>query len=295
MATNRRALLKGMAAAGAVVASGVTTAEARARKQAPADAIGMLYDATLCIGCKTCVVACKQANGLPPDTSRGDGLWDAPDDLNSKTKNIIKLYKSDGRQSFMKAQCMHCVDPSCINACMMGSLEKREYGVVTWHGERCTGCRYCGVACPYGIPTYEYDKAFPDVVKCEMCAQRKDKPFNPACCEVCPVKAVIFGQYADLLVEAKRRLAEHPDRYEPKVFGETDGGGTQVLYLTAAGIPFDKLGLPDLGPEPVPHLQQSIQHGIYQGFIAPTALFAVLAGVIWRNRKVAARGEGVDS
>ncbi|MBI4914872.1 MAG: hydrogenase 2 operon protein HybA [Acidobacteria bacterium] len=295
MATNRRALLKGMAAAGAVVASGVTTAEARARKRAPADAIGMLYDATLCIGCKTCVVACKQANGLPPDTSRGDGLWDAPDDLNSKTKNIIKLYKGEGRQSFMKAQCMHCVDPSCINACMMGSLEKREYGVVTWHGERCTGCRYCGVACPYGIPTYEYDKAFPAVVKCEMCAQRKDKPFKPACCEICPVKAVIFGTYADLLVEAKRRLAEHPDRYEPKVFGETDGGGTQVLYLSAAGIPFDKLGLPDLGPEPVPQLQQSIQHGIYQGFIAPAALFAVLAGVIWRNRKAAARGEGVDS
>jgi Fe-S-cluster-containing dehydrogenase component len=294
MATNRRALLKGMAAAGAVVASGVTTAEARARKRAPADAIGMLYDATLCIGCKTCVVACKKANGLPPDTSRGE-LWDAADDLNSKTKNIIKLYRGEGRESYMKAQCMHCVDPSCVNACMMGSLEKREFGVVTWLSERCTGCRYCGVACPYGIPKYEYDKAFPDVIKCEMCAQRPDKPFSPACCEVCPRAAVISGKYADLLVEAKRRLAEHPERYEPKVFGETDGGGTQVLYLSAKGIPFGKLGLPDLGPDPVPELQQTIQHGIYQGFIAPAALFAVLAGVIWRNRKVAAKGEGVES
>ena len=285
MAVNRRAFLKGAAVAGAVATVASGPAEAREKRAAPADAVGMLYDATLCIGCKTCVVACKQANGNPPDTSTMGAMYDAPTGLNSKTRNVIKLYQENGQQSYMKAQCMHCVDPACINACMMGSLKKREYGVVTWHGERCTGCRYCGIACPYGVPKYEYDKAWPKVVKCELCAEREGKPFQPACCEVCPREAVIAGNYTDLLAEAKRRLAANPDRYEPKVFGETDGGGTQVLYLSAAGVPFDKLGLPDLGPEPVPQLQQVIQHGIYQGAVIPVALLAVFAGAVWRSKR----------
>ena len=69
----------------------------------------------------------------------------------------------------------------------------------------------------------------------------------------------------------------------PKVYGETDAGGTQVLYLSH--VPFDKLGLPALGEEPAPKLAQSIQHGVYRGFVAPVALYAVLGAVMWRNRK----------
>ena len=288
MAVNRRAFLKGAAVAGAAAAVASGPAEAREKRAAPADAVGMLYDATLCIGCKTCVVACKQANGNPPDTSTMGALYDAPTGLNSKTRNVIKLYQEDGRQSYMKAQCMHCIDPACINACMMGSLKKREFGIVTWHGERCTGCRYCGVACPYGVPTYEFHKAWPGVVKCEMCHHRVVKGQQPACCEVCPRHAVIFGKHPDLLAEARRRLAEHPDRYEPKVFGETEGGGTQVLYLSKAGIGFDKLGLPNLGPESAAATQQDIQHALYQGFVAPAVLLAVFGGVVWRNRRMQA-------
>ncbi|HPS77504.1 MAG TPA: hydrogenase 2 operon protein HybA [Thermoanaerobaculaceae bacterium] len=290
MAVNRRAFLKGAAVAGAGAAAAVVSspAEAREKRAVPADAVGMLYDAALCIGCKTCVVACKQANGNPPDTSTMGALYDAPTSLNSKTRNVIKLYEEGGQQSYMKAQCMHCVDPACINACMMGSLAKREFGIVTWHGERCTGCRYCGIACPYGVPTYEFHKAWPGVVKCEMCHHRVIKGLQPACCEVCPRHAVIFGQYPQLLAEAKRRLAEHPDRYEPRVFGESDGGGTQVLYLSKAGIGFDKLGLPSLGAESVPATQQDIQHALYQGFAAPAVLLAVFGGVVWRNRRMQA-------
>jgi Fe-S-cluster-containing dehydrogenase component len=251
----------------------------------PTDAVGMLYDATRCIGCKTCVVACKQANDMPPDSASTGGLYDAPIDLNSKTKNIIKQYQDGEKQSYMKAQCMHCVDPSCVNACMMGSLAKRENGIVTWHGERCTGCRYCGIACPYGVPKYEFEKSFPRVIKCEMCSHRIAKGQIPACCEVCPRQAVIYGKYSGLVADAKKRLADFPDRYFPKVFGLEDGGGTQVLYLSKAGISFENLGLPDLGSDPVPELQQTIQHGIYQGFVAPVALFAVFGAVMWRNRR----------
>jgi formate dehydrogenase iron-sulfur subunit len=291
MPVNRRAFLKGAAVAGATATVTPKAALAREKRVPAPDAVGMLYDATLCIGCKTCVVACKEANGMPPDTRTMGALYDAPTELNSKTRNIIKLYHEGDQQSYMKAQCMHCVDPACVNACMMGSLQKREFGIVTWHGERCTGCRYCGIACPYGVPKYEFEKAFPSVVKCEMCSHLVTKGKQPACCEVCPRHAVIFGKYPELLAEAKRRVATDPERYEPKVFGEADGGGTQVLYLSKAGVGFDKLGLPNLGNEPVPEVQQVIQHGIYQGFVAPVALLAVFAGVVWRNKRTQAADE----
>jgi Fe-S-cluster-containing dehydrogenase component len=287
MTVDRRTALKALAGVGAAAAAGsAVSVEARERRTAPPDAIGMLYDATLCIGCKTCVVACKEANGLPPDWDR-DRLYDAPKDLSAVTKNIIKLYHEGDKLSYVKRQCMHCIDPGCVGACMIGALQKREHGVVTWDGDRCIGCRYCQIACPFEVPKFEWNTPIPHIVKCELCKNRPGKPFQPACCDVCPRGAVIAGKYPDLLAEAHRRLAENPGRYEPKVYGEHDGGGTQVLYLSKAGIPFGSLGLPDLGEKPVPETAQKIQHGVYQGFIAPAVLYVILSAVIWRNRKSA--------
>lgn len=283
MAVDRRALLKGLTAAATAAVAAPAAASPVRRPQAPPDAVGMLYDATLCIGCKTCVVACRKANNLEYEAH--STLWDDPLDLSGRTKNIIKLYREGSQVSYMKQQCMHCLDPGCVGACMMGSFQKREHGIVTWKGDRCIGCRYCAVACPYNIPKFEWDKAFPLVVKCELCSHRIAEGGIPACCEVCPRHAVIYGSYPELLAEAKRRLAEQPDHYYPKVFGESDGGGTQVLYLTARDVPFEKLGLPTLDEEPVPHLVRTVQHGIYKGFIAPVVLYVALGAVMLRNRK----------
>src|SRR5581483_5246679 len=111
MSTDRRQFFRNIAAAATLTAV-PTAALAREKKQAPSDAVGLLYDATLCIGCKTCTVACREANDLPPDTSGyGGGLYDAPDSLNGSTKTVIALYKEAEEQSFVKKQCMHCVDP----------------------------------------------------------------------------------------------------------------------------------------------------------------------------------------
>ena len=287
MAVDRRLFLKGVAAAGAAgVASAAPVKAARERKVAPADARGMLYDTTLCIGCKACVRACKEANDLPADTrveSMG-GLYDAPADLNDYTKNIIKLYQEGDRRSYVKKQCMQCVDPACVGACMIGAFKKREYGIITWDKDRCIGCRYCQMACPFNVPKFEWSSTNPYIIKCEYCKQRKgDKQWEPACCEVCPRQAVIAGTREELLEEAKKRLADNPDKYYPKIYGEKDLGGTQVLYLSH--VPFDKLGFKFDDETPVPELQQTIQHGIYQGFVAPAALYALMGGVIWRNRR----------
>ncbi|HEX6901140.1 MAG TPA: hydrogenase 2 operon protein HybA [Thermoanaerobaculia bacterium] len=294
MALDRRSLLKGAALTAAAATVGTAPAGARERRAAPADAVGLLYDTTRCIGCKACVVACKEANNMPPDTDGyGGGLYDAPEALNETTRNVIQLYQGEDETSFVKRQCMHCVDPGCVGACMLGALQKREYGIVTWDGSRCIGCRYCQVACPFNVPKFEWSKKAPKIVKCELCVHRLREGKEPACSEVCPRQAVIFGTRAELLAEAHRRLAGHPDRYVPKVYGEHELGGTQCLYLSH--VPFEKLGFRFQHDEPVPEVQQTVQHGIYQGFAAPLALYAVLGAVMFRNRRNGAGETGPDS
>jgi formate dehydrogenase beta subunit len=287
MAVDRRAVLQVLAGTGAAAVAPAPAAAASARREAPPDAVGLLYDATRCIGCKACVAACAEANDLEPDRSGiPGGLYQAPTDLNARTKNLIKLYRDGDRVSYVKVQCMHCIDPACAAACMIGALQKREHGIVTWEPSRCIGCRYCQAVCPFDVPKFEWSKSNPHIVKCELCRERLADGRQPACSEVCPRQAVVFGRRDELLAEARRRLAEAPGRYVDRIYGEREGGGTQVLYLAA--VPFDKLGLPDLGDASAPQVARTVQHGVYQGFVAPVVLYALLGGVMWRNRRTSA-------
>src|SRR5271165_4969632 len=262
---NRRQLLVGIVGAGGAVAGGLATSavaeEHPAHPVAPPDAVSMLYDNTICTGCRACMTACSEANGLPPDTSSGlpfettlaSGLWDIPADLNSKTKNIIKLYRetNDTGFAFVKRQCMHC--------------------------------RYCEVACPFDVPKFEWDKWNPKIVKCEFCFdQRLKQSKQPACTEVCPTGAVIFGKRVDLLDKAKQRVAAEPDKYfENRVYGEYEAGGTQVLYLSS--VPFDKIGLPKLGSTSLGHYATKVTSVIYKWLSGPILVGALLGALIKRN------------
>ncbi len=293
MGIRRRTALKGLLVAGATIA-GVKPARAAARV-APPDAVGMLYDATRCIGCKACMSACREANDLPPDPGTAtpfaeatapNGLYHAPVDLTARAKTVVKLHAEGNERSFVKVQCMHCVDPACVGACMLGALKKREFGIVSYDDSLCVGCRYCQMGCPYNVPRFEWTKVSPRIVKCELCDHRLREGRLPACVEACPRDAVIFGRRANLLREAKLRLARYPERYMPKVYGETDGGGTQVLYLSA--VPFEKLGLPDLGTESVATRARTVQHVVHKFFIPPAILYGVLSVVTLRNRRKAA-------
>jgi Fe-S-cluster-containing dehydrogenase component len=303
MHISRRSLLKGIVATGAAGAV-AGRVEAREAKRVGPDEVGMLYDATRCIGCRACVTRCKEANDLPVDrASLEGGVYDAPTDLNATTKNIIKLYAEGDRRSFVKMQCMHCADPACVSVCMAGALhregegkrdmggERKGSGVVIYDKLLCVGCRYCQIACPFNVPKFMWHAAIPLIVKCEMCRHR---PEGPACCEVCPREAVIYGRMSTLAREAHRRIEAAPGRYQKRVYGEVEGGGTHVLYLAAAAIPFEKLGLPELPHEPLPEMSEHVQHTIYKGFIAPAALYAAVLGVQLYHRKKKASQQGEE-
>jgi len=241
--SDRRHFLKGLvAASGAAVAATaavVPQAAARETRQRPPEAVGLLYDATLCIGCKACVAACKEANGNPPEFSTADQLWDTPLDTSAKTFNLIKMYRSgtmetkDAEQNgyaFMKTSCMHCADPSCVSACPVSAMVKNpENGIVEYNADACIGCRYCVAACPFGIPKYQYDSPTGKIGKCELCRHRHKEGRYSACAEVCPTGATLYGRTEDLLVEARRRLAMKPGTVEVFPRGRLRHGQAKLL------------------------------------------------------------------
>jgi Fe-S-cluster-containing dehydrogenase component len=315
--STRRDFLKGVLASGAAVTAAAVAEPAAARetKSRPPEALGLLYDATLCVGCKACVAACKAANNNPAEFSTPEQLWDTPLDTSGYTFNIIKMYRNGSAEtkdqetngfSFMKISCMHCADPSCVSACPVSAMTKNpETGVVGYDPDKCIGCRYCVAACPFGIPKYQYDSPTGKIGKCELCRHRTKDGHYSACAEVCPTGATLYGKTSDLLAEAKRRLALKPGtlfkvprgklggvdqsyenvvgNYLQHVYGEKEYGGTQVLKLS--GVPFEKVGLPNLPEDAAAALSETIQHTLYANMIMPVAVLGALTYVAKRNVK----------
>lgn len=189
---------------------------------------GILTDLTKCIGCEACVWACKEINGLPRSDARqlSDTTWTTID--RRRGVNI-------------RRQCMHCLDPTCVSACPVAALEKTEAGPVIYHEDRCMGCRYCIMACPFEIPKYEWDAVLPKVQKCIMCFEKRvSRGQQPACTSVCPTGATIFGEREQLISEARRRISDEPGRYVDHIYGMNEAGGTSVLYVS--DVPFSQLG-----------------------------------------------------
>ena len=242
------------------------------------DQPAILIDTTRCVGCEKCVAACKEENGLGEDRP-----WagQASIDALSATRNCT-VRRRPGNH-FVLQQCRHCLEPACVSACLVGAMQKSPEGPVIYDADRCIGCRYCMLACPYGIPRYDWNTPKPVVHKCTMCHHRLRRGGIPACVEACPENATVFGSRPDLLVEAERRLAASPGRYTPKIFGEREVGGTSVLYLTDTSLAF-LAWKPDLGDQPVPELTwQALKK------VPPIVLLVgtLMGGVYWTiNRRM---------
>jgi formate dehydrogenase iron-sulfur subunit len=208
----------------------------------------MLYDSVKCIGCRACQTACKVRAKLPPEPD-ASGLYEAPTDLSAKTWTLIKLYQGEKTTSFVKQQCMHCIEPACVSVCPVGALEKTPSGPVIYHSERCIGCRYCMAACPFGIPKSEWSKPLPIIQKCDFCADRQAEGKAPACGEACPTGALIYGTRKVMLDTAHTRLNSDAT-YTQHVYGETEAGGTSMLYISK--VNYKNLGFPELKETALP-------------------------------------------
>ncbi|HTY99694.1 MAG TPA: hydrogenase 2 operon protein HybA [Rhodocyclaceae bacterium] len=322
---DRRKFFKASLAGGAALAAGAASCPAQARETNPRlpEAVGFLYDSTLCVGCKACVSACKQANDMPPEfTTTDQPYWDTPLDLSGKTLNVIKVFRSgtmdhkdqeENGFAFVKKSCMHCVDPSCVSVCPVSAMQKDPVtGIVSHNQDACIGCRYCVAACPFGVPRFTYDKAIPHISKCQLCRHRMADGKYAACAEVCPTGATLFGKVSDLQKEAARRLALKPgtptkfprgqlggadwsypgtaSKYLDHVYGDKEFGGTQMLMLS--GVPFEKLGYPDLPPHSDASSSEGLQHTLYGGMVMPLAFLAGLTYIAKRNAKDDDNDEG---
>ncbi|MCP4128674.1 MAG: hydrogenase 2 operon protein HybA [Gammaproteobacteria bacterium] len=302
---------------GTAALAGAGNVEARPNLEPAAEAVGMLYDSTLCVGCKACVSKCKEVNDMPPVIENGENAWDSARDLSGDTLNVIKVYR-DGTAAvkdaeidgfaFEKRSCMHCVDPGCVSACPVTAMRRHpKTGIVTHHAEACIGCRTCMVSCPYNVPQFQYNKLFGQIHKCQMCNQagveRIDKGQMTGCAEVCPTGATLFGPRKLLLEEAKRRTALKPGdsynyprgdiskpesyhekevpTYKPHVWGEKEAGGTNVMHISS--VAFDKLGMPPLGERSAASIAESVQHSVYSFMALPALALAGLTYVVRRN------------
>ena len=220
---------------------------------------GVLHDTTLCVGCRSCEEACNKVNDLPQPEKPFKELTvlDEKRRTDSAAYTVVNKYESSKNPEtpvFRKMQCNHCLEPACASACFVKAFKKTKEGAVIYDASVCVGCRYCMVACPFNIPTYEYDKVLtPRVVKCTMCHPRLKEGKLPGCVEVCPVEALTFGKREDLLAIARERIRRHPDRYVNHIYGENEMGGTSWLYIS--GEPFEQIGMrEDLGITPAPNL-----------------------------------------
>lgn len=237
---------------GAVGAAGVaaTAAVAEPRRLEDLEELavgqyGLLFDSTLCIGCRSCEIACASENHLdrsPDEIFEGS----AAEDARALSANVFTyvtrhpLEADPSKMAFGKVQCMHCIEPACVSSCPVEALEKTAEGPVIWHQDICLGCRYCMMACPFLVPRFEWNSPNPAIRKCELCHDRLAEGKAPACVAACPSGALKFGKREELVREAHRRIRERPRNYQHHVYGEHEAGGTNVLHL--ARQPFEGLG-----------------------------------------------------
>lgn len=255
----------------------------------PRDAFGCVVDLTRCIGCRKCEQGCNLVQRLPePDRPFEDPLvLNRRRHMDAKSYTVVNRFhtgrvdeKGEPVATFVKLQCMHCLEPACVSACPVGALKKKENGAVYYDESLCIGCRYCMIACPFQVPCYEYDDPLtPRVRKCTFCFdERLSKGQVPGCVDICPVEAITFGKRDVILEMARQRIKDDPGRYIHHIYGEKEAGGTSWLYLS--GAPFNKLGFQTLPETPMPKLPETLQHAFYSYLWAPLVLFGALGGIM---------------
>lgn len=240
----------------------------------------VLYDSTLCVGCRACEQACATKWNLPYNDKIG-----GEEKLSAHKLTTVKTHGD----KYSRRLCMHCGEPACASACPVGALQKTALGAVTYDASKCMGCRYCLIACPFQAPVYEWSSRLPRVRKCDLCYERQLNGKPTACAEACPTNATICGEREAMIAEAKKRLADKPGQYYPYIYGLHEAGGTSVLFLSP--VNFAQLGLrTDLPKEALPVLTwRALSH--VPDMVSVGAV--LLGGIYWitHRREAVAKAE----
>jgi len=215
---------------------------------------GILVDTTKCTSCEECVMACADVHNIDRQKSLREKAKNEEGLSAYRMSNIVAV--SPGH--FARKSCMHCLEPSCVSACLVGGITKSPEGPVVYDPTKCIGCRYCMIACPFHIPRYEWDKKIPYMAKCDMCFDRLNEGKMPACVEACPNHALKFGNRDELLKEAHDAIESQPNLYLNHIWGEKEFGGTSVIYIS--DVKLDKLGWPATSPVSIPSLTEPLVH-----------------------------------
>ena len=206
-----------------------------------------LTDATLCIGCKACEVACKEWNHVPADGFHFTGnSYDNTDSLGASTWRHVMFLEQPirlgpqitGTQDpfrwlFLSDVCKHCGNAGCLEACPTGAILRTEIGSVYVQPDVCNGCGYCVVSCPFGVvdKNHQTGTAF----KCTFCYDRQREGLVPACAKACPTQSIKFGELAELRREADSRVAELRQRgyHDAQVYNPetTSVAGTHAMFV----------------------------------------------------------------
>jgi Fe-S-cluster-containing dehydrogenase component len=270
MSINRRGFFGVMAATGLTLAVGKRTV-ASPENITEVEFNGVLYDSTRCVGCRTCEYECAAAHGLPEPDSEVEPVRTT----NEKCNTVVNTFQTTKGEVYVKRQCMHCNEPACGAACLTRAMHKNQTGPVTWDGDKCMGCRYCMVSCPFDGPKFEYFSSNPKIQKCDMCFDRQKAGEIPVCATNCPGEALTFGKRRDLIKEARKRIVENPELYVDHIYGEHEAGGTGCLYLSS--VPFDELGMnTKLQKSSYPALTKGFLYSVPSVFVlVPTLLLGI--------------------
>lgn len=245
-----------------------------------------LTDATICIGCKACEVACKEWNDVPADRMEWSGLsYDNTKALGASTWRHVLFVEQPliaGPQQadtqdpfrwvFLSDVCKHCANAGCLEACPTGSIVRTDVASVYVQPDICNGCGYCVVSCPFGV----IDRRPGDgrAFKCTFCYDRQKVGLKPACATACPTESIQFGPFEELETRAIKRVADLQDRgYEDaRIYDvrESSVGGTHSLSIIL-GRP-ESYNLPPAPEVPTVYLKSAWT----SAFISAAILVAVV-------------------
>lgn len=272
---DRRRFMKSL---GVLSAVSIPTSLKAMENDEPTEFVAALVDTTRCIGCRKCEEACAEIHSFPKPLP-GKQVFEERREPSITSWTVVNRFKTDEGDIYVKKQCMHCSQPACAAACPTKAMLKTEEGPVIWRSNKCMGCRYCMVSCPFEIPKFEYENPIPKIQKCNLCWERQQEGEIPACVEACPVGAIIFGKKSDVLHEAKMQIYKHPDKYYPEIYGEREVGGTGWMYLSS--VPFEQIGFrTDLGNVAYPEFAKEFLYAV-------PVILALWPPMLWAISKVA--------